>query len=99
MRLHLALLLIGLFALLSLATDVGERHTIFGIGAESCEKPLPGRVPDAGTRYGAGLEALVHLTCNLDSVLLQMEDYGRGTGSEDFADRFSIRSQRLHPGR
>jgi hypothetical protein len=99
MRLHLALLLIGLLALLSLATDAGGRHTIFGIGAESCEKPLPGRVPDAGARDGVGLEALVHLTCNLDSVLLQMQDYGRSNGSEDLADRFSIKSQRVRPGR
>jgi hypothetical protein len=99
MRLHLALLLIGLLALLSLPTDAAGRYTILGIGAESCGKPLPGGVPDADARYGVALAALVHLTCNLDSVLLQMEEYGRGNGAEDLAGTFSIKSQRVRPGR
>jgi hypothetical protein len=77
MRLHFVLVLIGFFALSALPTDAAGRYTVLGIGAESCRRPVskPGGEGDAP--YRVGLEALVRVTCKLDSALLQIEAYGR----------------------
>jgi hypothetical protein len=77
MRLHFILVLIGLLALSALPTDAAGRYTVLGIGAESCQMPVakPGGGGDAP--YRVGLEALLRITCLLDSTLLQVEAYGR----------------------
>jgi hypothetical protein len=81
MRLHFVLVLIGFFALSVLPTDAAGRYTVLGIGAESCRRPVskPGGVTDAP--YRVGLEALVRITCLLDSTLLQIETYGRANSA------------------
>ena len=76
MRLHIILVLIGLLALCALPIDAAGRYSIVGIGVASCATPA------GQTSYGVGLEALLRVTCSLDSVLLQMKQYGRANAAE-----------------
>lgn len=77
MRLHVVLVLIGLLALGALPTDGSGRYTVLGIGAESCRMPVSKPGGDGDAPYRVGLEALLRITCLLDSALLQIETYGR----------------------
>jgi hypothetical protein len=76
-RLHLVLIVIGFLALGALPTDAAGRYTVLGLGAESCRRPVPARGGDGDPPYRVGLDALVRITCMLDSALLQVEAYGR----------------------
>lgn len=76
MRLHFVLILIGLLALAALPTDAAGRYTVLGIGAESCRRPVSAPGGDGDPPYRVGLEALVRITCLLDSALLQIEADG-----------------------
>jgi hypothetical protein len=77
MRLHFVFVLIGLLALSALPTDAAGRYTVLGIGAESCRMPVSRPGGDGDAPYRVGLEALLRITCLLDSALLQIETYGR----------------------
>lgn len=77
MRLHFVLVLIGFFALSALPTDAAGRYTVLGIGAESCRRPVSKPGGEGEAPYRVGLEALLRVTCLLDSALLRIQTYGR----------------------
>lgn len=93
MRMQVVLLLIGFLALCALPTDAAGRYSIVGIGVESCGAPAAHPGAEGEAAYRVGFEALVRITCNVDSVLLEMQRYSRANAADedDVASRFGAR--------
>ena len=82
MRLHLALLLAGLFALSAFATDTHGGYTLLGIGRDSCGGSASDRGAVRDVPYGVWLSGLVRVTCDLDDTMLWVQKY-YGSDSTD----------------
>jgi hypothetical protein len=98
MRLHAALLLIGLLALHALPTDAEGRYIVLGIGGDSCGRSASQHDADLDVPYPLGLAALVRITCNLDGALLWIETY-RQDSEANLTATLRPTGQKTKPGR
>ena len=84
MRLHLALLLAGLFALSAFTSDAHGGYTFLGIGRASCGRSASDRGAVTDVAHGVWLSGLVRATCDLDDAMLWIQKY-YGSGPTDQA--------------
>ena len=83
MRLQVALLVIGFFALCALPTDGEGRYVVLGIGAQSCTSSVAGPGAESDLPYRLSLAGLIRATCNLDDALLRLQNYARNSPPDD----------------